>query len=161
MMNHLWYLNGELVPLCLFSKQVADETKRLIVAQLKIQKDDWKERHIRDHLDLENKELYDLIKPSSYSALRSLRLRMGFLFEADPTEWATLPEYVEAKLYVDSIKVVNDTAERSLGLMSHFNESVTKNETEMQRLIQVVENNRKKIPNAKKKTLIGLKKHDI
>jgi len=37
--------------------------------------------------------------------------------------------------------------------MSSYNESVTKNEIEMQRLVQVVEDNRKRIPDYKKTTL--------
>jgi len=61
--------------------------------------------------------------------------------------------YVQNKRIVDSLKVVNDTAERSIALMSDFNSSITKNEAEMQRLIQVVEDHRKRVPDSRKQTL--------
>jgi hypothetical protein len=46
-------------------------------------------------------------------------------------------------------------AERGIAFMSQFNKTLTKNEDENQKIIQVVENNRKQIPNPKKKTLIN------
>jgi hypothetical protein len=49
--------------------------------------------------------------------------------------------------------VVNDAAEHSVALMSALNESIMPNETEMQRLIHVVEDNRKQVPDARKGTL--------
>jgi len=58
----------------------------------------------------------------------------------------------KAESVVDSIKVVNDSAERTLALSS-YNESITKNESDIQRLVQIVENNRKRIPDYKKTTL--------
>ena len=71
----------------------------------------------------------------------------------NPAGWTDSPFYDKAKSVVDSIKVVNDSAERTVALMSSYNESITKNESEMQRLVQVVEDNRKRIPDYKKTTL--------
>lgn len=52
------------------------------------------------------------------------------------------------------MKVVNDVAERSVALMSTFNQSITRTEAEMQKLIQIVEDNRKRIPDSRKSTLV-------
>lgn len=155
--NHLWYLGGELVPLSLFSEKVNNDAKRLIIQQLKMQPaNDWTERNIKltDVINLENVELHQLVKPSSMAALKSLRIDIDFLFSADPSEWNDIPQYIEAKSHINSLKVVNDTAERSVALMATFNESITKKEDEMQRLIQVVQDNRQRVPDSKKRTLI-------
>ena len=42
----------------------------------------------------------------------------------------------------------------SVALMSTFNQSITKTESEMQKLIQVVEDNRKRIPDCRKSILM-------
>ena len=91
--------------------------------------EDWSIRGIKlqDSKKLKNKELHELVAASS-------------------TNWTESPLFDKAKLTVDSIKVVNDSAERSVALMSSYNKSITKTETEMQRLLQVVEDNRKRIP---------------
>jgi len=52
------------------------------------------------------------------------------------------------------IKVVNDAAEHSIALMSYFNQSMTKTESEMQKLIQVVEDNRKHTTDYRKGSLV-------
>lgn len=52
------------------------------------------------------------------------------------------------------MKVVNDVAERSVALMSTFNQSITRTEAEMQKLIQIIEDNRKCIPDSRKSTLV-------
>ena len=54
---------------------------------------------------------------------------------------------------MNSIKVVNDAAEHSIALMTTFKKSITKKESELQKILQVVEDNRKRIPDIKKSTL--------
>jgi len=49
------------------------------------------------------------------------------------------PMYIQNKNIVSLLKAVNDNAERSIALKSDFNTSITKNESDMQRLIQVVD----------------------
>lgn len=64
------------------------------------------------------------------------------MFDKDISEWKRLDSYKTAKKTVDSLHVVNDTAERTLKLMTDFNECFTTNESEKQNAIQVI--NRKK-----------------
>jgi len=49
------------------------------------------------------------------------------------------PMYIQNKNIVSLLKAVNYNAERSIALKSDFNTSITKNESDMQRLIQVVD----------------------
>lgn len=81
------------------------------------------------------------------------------MFDNDVSDWKNLDEYVAAKKTVDELPVVNDCAERTLKLMTDFNESLTSNEPKMQQAIQVIEDHRKKIPNTKKSVLSAYKKH--
>jgi hypothetical protein len=72
-----------------------------------------------------------------------------------------LPQYKKAKDVVNSIKVVNDIAERHVGLMSRFNESLTSSEEGKQQLLQVVEDNCKRIKSARKSELVSYKPRTI
>jgi len=116
--------------------------------------EDWRNRGIKlqESKNLENKELHELVAASSTSALCCLGVNVELL-TMNPAGWTGSPLFDKAKSVIDSIKVVNDSAERSVALMSAYNEYITKNEREMQRLVQVVEDNRKRIPDYKKTTL--------
>lgn len=153
--NHLWYLSPELVPLALFSNKLKTEEKRKMISNMKFHGENWSERLIKlkNIESLEKKSLDMLVTSVSASALRSMKVDIDFLFNNDPATWNDSPEYQEGKNLVYSLKVVNDAAERSVALMSMFNESITRNESEMQRLIQVVEDHRKRVPDARKCTL--------
>lgn len=85
-------------------------------------------------------------------------INLNFLFNINPEQCNELDEYIEAKKVIDSLKVVNDVAERSVALMTSFNDSITKDEDEKQRLLQVVENHRKTVPDTNKQTLQNLNK---
>jgi hypothetical protein len=61
----------------------------------------------------------------------------------DPKHWK-----LNAKLCAENFKALNDSAERGFQLVQDFNFSITKNETEMQYLLQVVLQHRKKFPHA-------------
>lgn len=156
--RHLWYVGPELISLALFSTKVSSDDKRSIVSAISQAGEDWSVRGIKleDSTNLATKERSQFVTASTASALRSLNVDMSFL-EADPDTWNDLPAFLQAKSVVDAIKVVNDAAERSVALMSSFNKSITKNEVEMQRLLQTVEDNRKRVPNPKKSVLKGYK----
>ena len=155
--HHLWYVGPELVPLALFSNKVSVEQKRRIIERMQQCGQEFSVGGIRlqNCSDLQNKELYELITSSSLRTLQLLRLDTNFIMTNDPETWNDSPLYMQNKCIVDSLKVVNDMAERSIALMSDFNSSITKNETEMQRLIQVVEDHRKRVPDSSKRTLIA------
>lgn len=95
------------------------------------------------------------------TALRSLGINIQFMFENEAEQWSKLDSYKTAKQIVDSFSVVNDCAERTVKLMTDVNELSTTSEPEMQRAIQVIEDNRKRIPTTKKSDLSTYKKIDF
>lgn len=155
--NHLWYLGTEMVWLSLFSNKVANAEKQLIVEAMTAVDSDWSVRGVRypatELEQLKIKSLHDLVTGTSRAALFSLGLDVAVLRETEPDSWNDLPLFQKVASIVKSLKVVNDTAERSVALMINFNKSITKSETELQKLIQVVKDNRTRIPEPSKRTL--------
>lgn len=162
--EHLWYLGSELVVLSLFSDKVADSVKNRMFGKMKIlDNGQWTQRNWRllNSTDICKKDLDDFVDASSMTVLKSLNVDIQFMFENDASDWKNLDSYRTAKNIIDSLFVVNDCAERTLKLMTDFNESLTTKEPEKQRAIQVIEDNRKRIPNTKKSVLSAYKKHSF
>jgi hypothetical protein len=67
------------------------------------------------------------------------------------------PEYQESKRLVQSLKVVNDLAERGVALIQEFNSSLTRNEEQKHYLLQVVEDQRKKFSTPTKSPAVDAK----
>ncbi|ESO00433.1 hypothetical protein HELRODRAFT_175856 [Helobdella robusta] len=155
--NHLWYLGTEMVWLSLFSNKVANAEKQLIVESMTAVDSDWSVRGVKypatELEQVKSKPLHDLVSGTSRATLLSLGMDVAILRETEPDSWNDLPLFQKVANVVKSLKVVNDTAERTVALMTNFNQSITKNETELQKLIQVVEDNRIHIPDSSKRTL--------
>jgi len=81
----------------------------------------------------------------------SLDICQEFLRE-DPSTWDNSETYKNAQRKVHSIKVVNDTAERDLGLIESFNAVQSNQEEQKQFLLQVVVRHVQEFPNLKKAT---------
>jgi len=71
-----------------------------------------------------------------------LELSEDFL-QNDTSEWGLIPTYQRSPEVAQSVKVVNDLAERGVTLVQEFNSSLTRNEEQRQFLLQVVEEHRK------------------
>ena len=69
------------------------------------------------------------------------------------SEWHNDPHYQEADTHVWHVKVVNDLSERAVKLIQDFSTSDTNDETQKQFLLQMVEYQRREIPNFQKETL--------
>ncbi|KAK0054712.1 hypothetical protein Bpfe_015809 [Biomphalaria pfeifferi] len=91
------------------------------------------------------------------AALLSIGLDVALLNGIDPENWSDCPHFQQAANVVKCLKVVNDTAERSIALMTSFNQSITKSEAEMQKLIQVIKDNQERIPDSSKASLASAK----
>jgi len=74
--------------------------------------------------------------------------------DLEPQLWDTDENYKIGFHMVQQLKVVNDTAERSIKLIEDYNSIITKNEDQKQFLLQVVRNYRQKYPDSKKSTLL-------
>ena len=119
-----------MVPLSLFSSKVSDEDKILIVEAMVSEECDWSVKGMKcpiaESTHLERKHLRALVTSSSAAALRSLGLDIPILSKRDPQTWDVIISFSQTKAVVNNIQVVNDTAERSIALMSNFNQSITK-----------------------------------
>lgn len=145
--NHLWYLSPELILLALFSNEVPNAEKELMV-QTAIKKDKplLKRRSVRTITckTADNKRLHNFVGPQSLSLLRNLPIEIKFIYDYNPAQWKNLDQYKFARETVNSINVVNDLAERKVALASAYNTTLTLDEEERQRIFQSVEFNRKK-----------------
>jgi len=86
--------------------------------------------------------------------LERMELPDGFL-AVDPDEWDGREDYQRAASVIEQMKVVNDHAERGVALVQELSGKLTKNEEQFQFIMQVVQENRRKYPDALKRTLIG------
>ena len=124
--NQMWYLGPELIPLCLFSEKPTVDEKRNIASAMLQCGDNWSVQEIKlQQQDMDNVQLHQLVTASSSSALHLLGVDTAFLLQ-DPETWSDNPAFLNGRLNIDSIKVVNDAAERSVATMTSFNDSITK-----------------------------------
>src|SRR6218665_3418579 len=73
----------------------------------------------------------------------------------DPSEWDEEEAFQEALCIINGLAVVNDRAERGVALIQEFNKKLTSGEEQLQYLLQVVFNHRRKFPDCSKKTLMA------
>ena len=80
----------------------------------------------------------------------------GTLFEKHPSTWKDDNEYKIAVKRAQSLKVVNDAAERGIALIQKYNDS-TKCEEQKKLLLQLVHHHRQLMPKKTKKELMTKK----
>jgi len=80
------------------------------------------------------------------------KINDGFL-KNDPKSWESNTDFVNAKNIINSLTIINDTAERAVKLMDDFNASLTLDEEQKQYALLCVQEHRKTYPNCKKSTL--------
>lgn len=73
-----------------------------------------------------------------------------------PSEWPADNEYPKMGDIVHNLAVVNDAAERAIGLMKQFNNRLTISQDGHNDVLQSVENFRRKTPKYKKKTICNV-----
>jgi len=73
----------------------------------------------------------------------------------DPSEWVEEESFQEAFLIFKGLAVVNDRAESGVALVLEYIKKLTKEEEQLQVLLQVVSNHRRKFPNCNQKTLMA------
>ena len=74
---------------------------------------------------------------------------MTFL-EVDSSEWNANEGFKNTKMFIEKMIVVNDNAERGVALIKSFNTHLTKNEEQLQYILQIVEKHREIFPNITK-----------
>lgn len=102
---------------------------------------------------ISQRKLSDFVTSNTYKILSLLNVSLSFL-EENPCLWENNEEYVKGKKKIDSIRVVNDAAERGVKLISDFNNILCNSEEQKQFLLKVVEQHRQQFPNTNKSTLV-------
>ena len=156
MARHLWHLSEVTVGLALFDDEVTNEEKSSMVHNMKAVEGatDPVPRVTAFVQDLVTKNLPDFFTASTTTFLKALAIDDSFL-EAQPHLWSSMQSYVEGKQRVNSLLVTNDAAERGVALIQQFTANGrTKQEDQLQAMVQVVEQHRRKYPNATKKELM-------
>jgi hypothetical protein len=163
--NHLWYLSPELVCLAFFDSSVPSATKRLMVSAIRRKETDMEllEPAEKDHtkritVDLPSfmeKKFEDFVSEKSMTLFELMELPSAFL-SVDPDLWEEQEDYQKAAETVRAMSVVNDHAERGVALAQELIGLITKDESQLQFLLQVVQQHRKAYPDSKKQTPSGL-----
>ena len=154
--RHLWYLGERLVALAFFDEEMTLATKREMAKALR-EVEGAEDPPRRANVELtvasvSNKTVANFVTTGSASFFALLGLETDFLGK-DPAYWEEKPSYNTASRRVNSLHVVNDFAERGVALMQEFNLALTKDEGQKQFLLQVVEDHRRRFPNADKSTV--------
>ncbi|GBP60380.1 hypothetical protein EVAR_91416_1 [Eumeta japonica] len=99
------------------------------------------------------KNIEDFVSSNSMRFFQILGISSEFL-DKNVETWQDDEGYQRGKQIVQSMRVVNDIAERGVALMEEYNKLITTNEEQKQYLLLVVKEFRKKYPDAKKSTLL-------
>jgi hypothetical protein len=148
--NHLWYLNSECVTFSIFDDRVDNSTKLKMAERIlstydsSIEDDEEIELKKKIALKLEDVShfirkdlLIDLINSKSIGMFKRFEISTQFL-TIDPANWNNHEDYIIGKQIINSLKVVNDTAERGVKLIEEYNKKFTKNEEQKPRVLQVI-----------------------
>ena len=167
--NHLWYLNPEQVPLASFDETLNKQIKINMAAKLfsfqKISDDDdhddekiYEERIVDAKISLkedhsfQDKEVDYFITPQTFNFFKRFNISTHFL-HSEIDGWKEDLNFLKGQAIVKHFRVVNNTAERGVKLIQDYNESITKCEEQKQYVLQVVAKCRKLFPNTLKSTL--------
>ena len=159
MAGHLWYLSEHLVSLALFSSEVASETKQAMLEAFEkpskskaLKRLDGKS--ICNHLHMMNLDDFVTQRSKEFFTLLDIDLSLSLMQQHTPDKWDDLPEYRTARSTVAALKVINDAAERGVKLVSDYTKVITRNEDQLQYLLQMVESHRRKFPDMRKTTVL-------
>lgn len=155
MKNHLWYLAPETVGLAFCDPSVPIEIKRLMVDRLKAKNPTVSLVEYRKHPKPEQLlkcNLSDFVSHKTKAFFASFELQTDF-FDLDPSIWENNDEYQTASDFCKSLFVVNDSAERGVKFMKDYNRILTRDEEEVQFILQAVDLYLKKYPSHTKSSL--------
>lgn len=160
--NHLWYLSEETVAMALFDSNISSATKQKMVENMNSQVSDdeplkrLKFDYTKPHeLDFwQTREIQDFFTGSSKNFFNYLDLECDFL-DINPDLWKNSESYEKARKIVSSLRVVNDTAERAVGLVKKFNRVLTNDEEQKQYMYKAVKKHCQKFPKPTKSVLMS------
>ena len=158
--KHLHYLSERLVSFAIFSDHVsASDKKQMVTALFKHQRPVMnKSQELPQSHDFKGKFLKDFIGNDSWTMFILLRISSNFL-KLPVSQWATCGSYLHGKEILSNLPIVNDAAERALGLATEVNtKTAPKSEDQLQDRYKIVKAVREKLSSLATSTEIVTKK---
>ena len=159
--NHLWYLSPQNASLSFFDDDVSLVEKKGMVLKLKDDKlnddEEGETKKISVHPSqtfVHENGIEQFISPESLKFVKKFNFGTEWIND-DPESWKTNQNYLRCKDVVKSLKVVNDIAERNVQLFANYNGHLTKNEDQIQYIMQIHEAYRQKFSSLNKQDLMG------
>lgn len=161
--DHLWYLGDILIGISFFDKRHENQTLEKMVEGLKKASNfpNMLKNKSSSIPQLCSFEISDLISERTMQFFEIIcddEKQYDFL-KRSPLAWDNTPSFIKMKETIYGLSVVNDPAERAIGLIKDVNNSVTRDSEQQNHLIQLIENYRqthpKEHPNTTKKTIIA------
>ena len=149
-------MSEDLIALALFDSRVSVSTNRLMMKAMR-EVDGAEQSPKRAVICLETfmgKKLEDFVTKKSIVLVEKMQLPSGFL-QVDPEIWAAHDDYATSLQIIQDMKVVNDHAEWGVALVQEFSGQLTRDEVQLQFLLQVVEEHRRAFPDSSKQTVAG------
>lgn len=148
--THLWYLSEETIALAFFDDEVTFEEKgemrQTLYEQPESNKNSTVFRLVIPSSGMRNVnewKLKDFITENTVNFFARYDISVDFMAN-DPSEWKHDEGYKRAQAMLSKLQVVNDAAERGVKLIKDFTKLLTRDETEKQYLLQVIDDYRKK-----------------
>ncbi|KAG7175687.1 hypothetical protein Hamer_G029943 [Homarus americanus] len=153
--RHLWYLRPQTVVLSLCSEKLSAAEKKEMATKLSCleETNDYANNNL---VIQQTTRLSDLTDERSWMIFKEHHV-CGTAWLMSPVEdWEKNEEFMKLKDFSRSLKVTNDVAERGIKLMQDFIGSVTKDEQQLQDVMQLVEKHRKQMSGFSKSALMQL-----
>ena len=159
--RHTWYLNQCYAPFSLFSKKLSNQEKAEIALELSKVKAPKKyscgyptpvpmsQLTLKDGLET---KLSDFVGAESLFMFDRLSFSREWLDKPVDT-WKNYQSFREMEKWVRTVLVTNDAAERGVKIVSDYSQILTKDEDDLQNLLQVVEQHRREYKDVNKATL--------
>lgn len=169
--GHLWHLSEETICFALFDERVPLEMKTKIVQKFKSGIEPRMKRPklssnreiraiLSNDVGIQDLTLDFFVTEKSIRFFEILQFRDIEFLDKEAAQWVDDEGYIECKQVCENLSVVNDVAERGVGLITEYNLLFTKDETQKQALMIGVAENRKEVPDTRKKTVLNsLLKH--
>lgn len=132
------------------SEQDDDDDGESIRTVRHIKKIEFTFKNIKEQIA--SKDLSDFVTSKTKFFFQRFKLPQDFLKHL-PHTWSDRDDYQQALITVQKLNVVNDTAERGVKMVQEYNRTLCRNDEELQYLIQVVSDYKKKYPSHAKSML--------
>ena len=155
MKDYTWYLTEELLqlPFSLPDEDLSDDIRDDLANKIVETKNCDIIEAAKPVLPIivSGSQLIDFVGPRSQLIFQLLNIDVDFLTRPN---WRESSELLDMKRALKSLSATNDCSERGISLIQTFNRKITYNENDLQDLLQVVEQHRKRFPMKSKKDLI-------